>query len=1004
MKRPAVLTTFALLFFASGFSGLIYESIWTHYLKLFLGNAAYAQTLVLAIFMGGMAAGAAWCSRRSSGLADPLLGYAAAEAAVGLAALVFHPIFTALTDLAFARVMPALGSPAISTAFKWLLGALLILPQSVLLGATFPLMTAGALRRAPERPGALIALLYFTNSLGGAIGVLVSGFVLIGSRGLPGTLRVAGVINLLVAAAVGLLAWGLPAGAAPAPAAPAPAAGTHKGKPGPALEAAGGARAWRLLLLAAGLTGLASFVYEIGWIRMLALVLGSTTHAFEMMLSAFILGLALGGWWIRGRIDRLAEPWVTLGWVQVCMGLLALATLPVYGRTFGIMDWLLDALTRTPSGYQAFQGVSHAIALVVMLPATFCAGTTLPLITAALLRRGAGEGSIGGVYAANTLGAIVAVFLAVHFGLPVLGLKGTIMLGAAVDLALGVLLLRAARGPAAGATVAAAALAIVGLVGTLLLVRLDPLAMASGIYRTGSILAPGSQVLFHRDGKTATVDLVLDGVSTSIRTNGKTDAGISLDPNDPANIDESMMILLGAMVPAFAPEARTVANIGMGSGLSTHVLLTVPTLERVDTIEIEPAMVEAARRGFAPRNSRVYSDPRSRIHIDDAKSFFSTRRSRYDAIVSEPSNPWVSGVASLFSEEFYARVIDHLADGGLFVQWLQLYEIDTAATVSVLKALVPHFADFKLYAANQGDLLIIARKGAPVGAPDPGMFAHPDLRAELERAGIAHLDDFEMRCVGWRASLEPWIRAWPAPANSDFRPYLDQRAGLTRFVGTTAKEIVALREVGLPALELLDGQPPIDADRVTRWAGLQRIVLLQSAVQVRDYLLGRIPVIADTTVADRLRQDATAFRARLAECAESAAFMDGAFRMAVALNPHLPPAQAAGLWDAILERPCMAGFGAGGQEWLRLFRAVAARDAAGMAGHGANLVRNARNLPAGPAEYALGAAMLGLIREGRRDEALALWNGFAPRLLHGPPSTVLQLLVAHAGGQWPTPA
>jgi hypothetical protein len=300
-------------------------------------------------------------------------------------------------------------------------------------------------------------------------------------------------------------------------------------------------------------------------------------------------------------------------------------------------------------------------------------------------------------------------------------------------------------------------------------------------------------------------------------------------------------------------------------------------------------------------------------------------------------------------------------------------------------------------------MLIVARKGGPVGPPDPRIFGNPALRAELDRAGIANADDFEVRCIGWRASLEPWIRAWPAPANSDFQPYLDQRAGLTRFIGTTAKEIVGLREVGLPALELLDGQVAVDADRVSRWAGLQRIVLLQSAVQVRDYLLGRIPAIADPTVADRLRQDATAFRARLAECHESAAFMDGAFRMAVALNPHLPPRQAAGVWDAILAQPCVDGFGAGGREWLRLFRAVAARDAASMSGHAANLVRGARNLPAGPAEYALGAAMLGLIGEGRREEALALWNGFGPQLLHGPPSTVLQVLVAHAGGSWVKP-
>jgi hypothetical protein len=174
------------------------------------------------------------------------------------------------------------------------------------------------------------------------------------------------------------------------------------------------------MLGVAALTGAASFIYEIGWIRMLSLVLGSSTHAFELMLSAFILGLAFGGLWIKRRIDDIAAPEKFLGVVQVAMGLLALATLVVYGRTFELMQWLFGVLARNDSGYAMFNLGSHLIALVVMFPAAFCAGMTLPLITHALLQRGAGERAIGAVYAANTVGAIVGVFAAVHVGLPAL--------------------------------------------------------------------------------------------------------------------------------------------------------------------------------------------------------------------------------------------------------------------------------------------------------------------------------------------------------------------------------------------------------------------------------------------------------------------------------------------------------------------------------------------------------------------------------------------------------
>src|SRR5688572_5030709 len=223
VARPLFLPLAFAVFTASGFAGLIYQSIWSHYLKLMLGHAAYAQTLVLAIFMGGMAVGAWATSRVSSRLRDPLAVYAGVEVTIGITSLFFHDVFVAMTNLAFDRVIPSLGGPGAVQAFKWSLAALLILPQSVLLGATFPLMTAGVLRLRPARAGYVVAMLYFTNSLGAAAGVLASGFYFIAAAGLPGTLVAAGVINLAVALAMFLLRPRSLAETAPAPAAPPPA-------------------------------------------------------------------------------------------------------------------------------------------------------------------------------------------------------------------------------------------------------------------------------------------------------------------------------------------------------------------------------------------------------------------------------------------------------------------------------------------------------------------------------------------------------------------------------------------------------------------------------------------------------------------------------------------------------------------------------------------------------------------------------------------------------------
>ena len=408
-----------LLFAVSGFAGLIYESIWSHYLKLFLGHAAYAQTLVLALFMGGMAIGSWLCSRLSQRWSNLLRGYAISEAVIGIAALVFHPVFLGATGMAYDSWLPGLheatNSETATALFKWLLAGALILPQSILLGMTFPLMSAGIIRRHPDAPGETLAMLYFTNSLGAAIGVLASGFVMIEHLGLPGTMMAAGAINLVLATVV----WVLAPGADPRPQL---ATETHAAQPG-ALRAPTEAP-YGLMLTIALLTGTASFIYEIGWIRMLSLVLGSSTHSFELMLSSFILGLACGGLWVKKRIDRITDPVRFLALVQVAMGVLALATLPLYGQMFPLMQAVMKGLAQTDSGYTLFLLASHGIALAIMFPASFCAGMTLPLITFVLLRSGQGEKAIGAVYAANTLGAIIGVFAAAHLGMPLLGLKG----------------------------------------------------------------------------------------------------------------------------------------------------------------------------------------------------------------------------------------------------------------------------------------------------------------------------------------------------------------------------------------------------------------------------------------------------------------------------------------------------------------------------------------------------------------------------------------------------
>lgn len=793
--RSRMTTLSLVLFVLSGCAGLIYQAIWSHYLGLYLGHAAYAQSLVLAIFMGGMALGAWAVSRIGTNWRNLLRAYAFIELVIGLAAAVFHPVFNGVVGFALDTALPAMPLGWGVGAFKWISGAMLILPQAILLGMTFPLMSNAVIRRSPGADGAVLGGLYFANSIGAAAGALFATFLLLPAVGLPGAMQVGALINVLVA----LIAYIASRDGEHATPAQTPAQLQGAGRAVPLQS---------LLCLAAAVTGATSFVYEIGWVRMLAMVLGSTVHAFELMLAAFIGGLAFGGLWIRSRIDGYRSLLKAGGIVQILMGLAALASLVLYDRSFDWVAWMLQALNRSEQGYVLYNAVSASVALLVMAPAAFFAGMTLPIFTLALLRSGGGEPAVGRIYAANTIGAIAGVFLAVHLLIPVLGLKLAMVGAAAGDLVLGVMLLRRDRsGERAGGRLYLGSVAVCGIAVALTLVfaRFDPLVMTSGVYRTGSVHRDPAKwdVLYYRDGKTASVGVV-DTVSNgtrSIVTNGKPDA--SLNMRDMPTPDESTMALTGVLPLMRHPNAADVAAIGFGSGLTTHAVLGDERVKRIDTIEIEPAMVEGAR-AFLPMNKRAYDDPRSFVHYEDAKTYFASHRASYDVIISEPSNPWVAGVATLFTREFYGLVPRHLKPGGILAQWIQLYEIDEALLGTIMNALGDAFPDYEVYQSGSGDMIIIAGAGVGGKLGDlPG--AHGVLGGELARLGLRTPADFNLRKLGDKATLAPYYAALTNRRNSDYYPVISLEAPGTRFrsVSATYTDSLPIQDIAL--LEVLSG-------------------------------------------------------------------------------------------------------------------------------------------------------------------------------------------------------
>ncbi len=826
------------MFVLSGAAGLVYESIWTRYLGLFVGHSAYAQVLVLTIFLGGMSVGAMAIGRRSEQVRNPLRWYAYVELAVGIIGLVFHDVFVWVTQAAYDSIFPALGPGPMHTIVKWTIAGLLILPQSVLLGATFPLMTAGALRRSQANPGRTISLLYFANSVGASAGVLLAGFVLIAMAGLPGTLAAAAAMNLVVAVAVFLVSR-------------RESAPSSDAMPAPSVDRLESDAEWisdgtrRLLLAVSFGTALSSFIYEIGWIRMLSLVLGSATHSFELMLSAFIFGLACGALAIRRRSDTGAASVRTLGYVQLAMGALAVATLPLYVRSFQWMADFMAAFTRTPAGYRAFSISRYAICLVVMLPATFCAGMTLPLITRLLLRGPNGERAIGVVYAVNTLGSIVGVTLAALVLLPILGLKWLLIGGAGVDVVLGVVLLAKDTGRAQWWPQRrrwAPALAVVALffiVGA----RADfnRGVLTSGVFRYGSAKAPRvSDVAFYSEGRTATVSVrrILSSGGLSLATNGKPDASLGPEwfhppaKRGPFTHDASTQMLLPLLLLAHAPDARNAAVIGQGSGMSSHTLLQDPGLKRVVTIEIEPEMIRASRQ-FYPANRNVFDDPRSTFAIDDARSYFAAQGERYDLILSEPSTPWVAGVSGLFTTEFYAHVRRYLTPDGVFGQWLHLSEINDGLVLSVVRAVAENFPDYTVYAVGNRDILIVATNKAHLAKPDWRVFELPPVADALRRVYPLTRPIIEALHMADASTLAPLVQG--GGGNSDFYPTLDLGAEKTRYMNEGATGFVGLvsdRFAIAPILE--QRRVGVTGERYTPIPYVPRLEAMELAARARD--------------------------------------------------------------------------------------------------------------------------------------------------------------------------
>ncbi len=767
--RSSAARAYSLLFFLSGATGLVYELLWVRVLYQSFGSTIQSVTTVVAAYMGGLGLGAWLFGRRADRHAKPAALYGWLEIAIGGFGLV-SPLVLALAHRVYVGTAGALtlGSGA-SVALRFGLAALVLLIPTTLMGGTLPALTKGFMGAERDRLQPSLGRLYALNTLGAVVGTALAGFVLVERVGIQGSLIGTAAVNLALGAAALALAQPLEPGPA-APPGRAPAPDTLR----------------RLALVLLALTAFASLLDEIAWTRVLVMVVGGSTYAFTLVLLMFLLGIGLGSAVVAGR--RTARP-TTAADAAVAQGITGAGAALLLGF-FGALPLYILAVLQHPgfgtTARLALLGV--AVGAVVLIPAIGM-GLSFPLLADLAAPRDAARGAdVGAAYALNTLGSIAGAVLTGFVLVVALGTETTLRIGLVVNgvVAL-VLAIYAARGVAEGSAEHRALQSRVLVGGLLGSVALGAAFTAPGwstrlidlgptIYgrqpmdaagRRAFLTHRGTRQLAFREGWNATVS-VWEGLSgRTLRLNGKVDASDHGDMNT--------QIMLGLAPAAARPEPASALVIGFGSGVTTRVLSQVPGMRRVRVVEIEPAVL-AMSGLFQGVNDSVLARRTVEAVVDDARSALQLHDDRFDVIVSEPSNPWVAGVATLYTPEFFRIVRSRLAEDGVYCQWVQVYQLPLPVVASVVRNLRAVFPHVEVWFSSSLDLMVLG-SGRPIRydrawlarllAPATSVGALSREWLGVDSAG----DHFGRRLLGEAGAARLAERA--TLAHSDDRPELE---------------------------------------------------------------------------------------------------------------------------------------------------------------------------------------------------------------------------------------
>jgi spermidine synthase len=776
--KKIVLLSFCL----SGMAALIYEVVWMRQLTLIFGTTVYAISTVLAVFMAGLALGSLVLGRVADRSKNPLRLYAFLQGGIGIYVLLIPLLFNLINSL---QIYLARGFALDFSGFSLIrfgLCFLVLLIPTTLMGGTLPVIVRFFVRRKEEL-GGYLGRLYSLNTLGGVFGSFLAGFVLILLLGVRGTIYLAAAINLSIAAGVFLLSQRTVL----APAKAAANQRTHsRQKESPTADSS--RIAWLVLILF-GFSGFAALSLEASWSRVLAMILGSSVYAFSIILTTFLLGIAFGSWLISKFVDRLKNllTWFTA--IEIALGLSVILLTPL----FGYLPYLFLRVFRMTGGsFWSLQFMEFLLAAAVMLIPTVLMGAAFPIVTkictAELGRLGR---SVGNVYFANTLGAILGPLATGFLFIPVFGLQRSILIAAFVYLAIGAVIL--ILSPPKRLPVRVCTFSLLVMITTLsfLIPDWNRNILNSAVYvhareylknnrddLLGAIKEQASH--FYKEGLSATVAVRETKTGhLALLIDGKADAG--------TQSDMKTQLILGHLPMLLHEDPQQVLVVGLGSGVTLGAVQQHQELKEVDMVEIEPAVAEAAAY-FSEYNHNALSDPRLNLIIEDGRNYVLITDKKYDVITAEPSNPWMTGNANLFTREQFELYKKRLKPGGIMFQWLHAYKLrpqDVKTIVATFEKVFPHAVLWQ--GAFSRDLFLVGTE-QPLSV-DFAAFAEKMARAKIKQdLAQVHLDD-PFLLLSFLLFNEQAVRNFSkgAPIHTDNHPILEFQAPKGIFLppGTT---------------------------------------------------------------------------------------------------------------------------------------------------------------------------------------------------------------------------